>query len=135
MTDVLQQGQPAERLASERICWLTTVDEAGQPQSSPVWFVWDGEALWLRSQADAGKVRNIRSHPQVSVHLADDGRGGNIVTIEGSASFEDEPAGLRDTYMAKYADDIRDALGTTPDQIADDYPTTIRIAPSRVRTW
>jgi PPOX class probable F420-dependent enzyme len=136
MTDVLQQEGPAQRLASESIGWLTTVGAAGQPQASPVWFVWDGSSLWLRSQATAGKVRNIQVNPKVAFHLADDGNGGSIVTIDGTATIGDEPpADLLAGYAAKYESAIREALQTTPEQLMVDYPTTIRITPTRTRAW
>jgi PPOX class probable F420-dependent enzyme len=136
MTDVLQQDGPAQRLADEGVGWLTTAGAGGQPQSSPVWFMWDGASLWLRSQADAGKVRNIKANPRVAFHLADDGQGGNIVTIEGTASLEAEtPGQLLDEYFAKYGEEIRTALQTTPEQLAVDYPIAIRIAPTRTRVW
>ncbi len=135
MTDVLQQDGPARRLADESVAWLTTAGADGQPQSSPVWFVWDGESLWLRSQAKAGKVRNIKGNPRVAFHLADDGYGGNIITIEGIASLEEEPPELLATYLAKYDDAIRTALQTSPEQLAVDYPTTVRIRPTRTRAW
>jgi Pyridoxamine 5'-phosphate oxidase len=70
MTDVLQQDEVARRLTGEPIGWLTTVNPDGQPQSSPVWFVWDGESLSLRSQPHAGKVRNVGANPGVAFHLA-----------------------------------------------------------------
>jgi PPOX class probable F420-dependent enzyme len=136
MTDVLQQDGPTQRLNSESIGWLTTVSAGGQPQSSPVWFLWDGESLWLRSQAQAGKVRNINANPRVALHLADDGYGGNVITIEGSASVESElPAQVLEAYFAKYGEAVRTALQTTPEQLAADYPTTIRITPTRTRAW
>ena len=59
MTDTLRQDETAERLATEEIAWLTTVTGKGQPQSSPIWFLWDGESFWLRSQEHTAKVRNI----------------------------------------------------------------------------
>lgn len=135
MTDVLQQEEPARRLAGESVGWLTTVGANGQPQSSPVWFIWDGASLWLRSQAGAGKVRNIKANPRVAFHLADDGHGGNIITTEGSASLEAGPTELLDAYLAKYDEAIRTALQTSPEQLAADYPTTIRITPTRTRAW
>jgi PPOX class probable F420-dependent enzyme len=135
MSDVLQQNGPARRLAGEGVGWLTTAGAEGQPQSSPVWFVWDGASLWLRSQAKAGKVRNINANPRVAFHLADDGHGGNIITIEGLASFEEAPQDLLASYLTKYDDAIRTALQTSPEQLAADYPTTIRITPTRTRTW
>ena len=101
-----------------------------------MWFIWDGVSLWLRSQARAGKVRNITVNPRVAFHLADDGHGGNIVTIEGTASLEGErPAELLEAYFTKYGEAIRTALQTTPEQLAVDYPITIRITPTRTRAW
>ena len=135
MTEVLQQDGPAQRLAGEGVAWLTTAGADGQPQSSPIWFIWDGASLWLRSQAEAGKVRNIRANPRVAFHLADDGYGGNIITIEGTATFEAEPPELFEAYLAKYDVAIRTALQTKPEQLAVDYPTTIRISPTRTRAW
>ncbi len=135
MTDVLQQDGPARRLADESVAWLTTVGADGQPQSSPVWFIWDGASMWIRSQAKAGKVGNIKTNPRVALHLADDGYGGNIITIEGNASFEEAPPELLAAYLAKYAEAIRTALQTSPEQLAADYPTTVRITPTRTRAW
>jgi PPOX class probable F420-dependent enzyme len=135
MSDVLQKDGPAQRLANESIGWLTTAGVTHQPQSSPVWFIWDGSSLWLRSRPAAGKVRNIEANPQVAFHLADDGDGGNILTIDGTAALVAQPAELFDAYVAKYDAAIRMALQTTPEQLAADYSTTIRITPTRVRTW
>jgi PPOX class probable F420-dependent enzyme len=136
MTDVLQQDGPTQRLTGEGVGWLTTAGADGQPQSSPVWFIWDGASLWLRSQAHAGKVRNIKANPRVAFHLADDGQGGNIITIEGTASVDAEPPDqLLDAYFAKYGEAIRTGLQTTPEQLAADYPITIRVRPTRTRAW
>ena len=135
MSDVLQQDQAARRLSGDMVAWLTTAGADGQPQSSPVWFMWDGASVWLRSQAKAGKVRNIEANPHVAFHLADDGHGGDIVTIEGTASFEDAPQDLLAAYLSKYDEAIRNELTTTAEQLAADYPTTIRITPTRARAW
>jgi Pyridoxamine 5'-phosphate oxidase len=45
VSDPLAETRPAERLAIEPIVWLTTAGADGQPQSSPVWFHWDGLAF------------------------------------------------------------------------------------------
>ena len=36
-------------LRSARTCRVATVGPGGAPHVSPLWFVWDGEALWLNS--------------------------------------------------------------------------------------
>jgi PPOX class probable F420-dependent enzyme len=97
--------------------------------------MWDGASLWIRSQAGAGKVRNIEANPRVAFHLADNGHGGDIVTIEGQASFDEPSADLMAAYLSKYDEAIRNELKTSPEQLAEDYPTTIRIAPTRTRVW
>ena len=136
MTDVLRQDEPTQRLNREAVAWLTSIRADGQPQSSPIWFYWDGTSLWIRSQAHAGKVANIAANPRVAFHLNSDEHGGQVITIDGNAAFEDAPPGeVIDAYLAKYDDAIRNALQMTPEQLAADYPTTIRITPTRTRTW
>jgi hypothetical protein len=44
---ILNQEEPAHaaaagRLQAEPVIWLTTVASSGQPQSTPVWFLWEG---------------------------------------------------------------------------------------------
>ncbi len=36
-----------EQLRNDDIIWLTTVTPAGQPQSVPVWFLWDGKTILI----------------------------------------------------------------------------------------
>jgi PPOX class probable F420-dependent enzyme len=136
MTDILSTGRPAERLGTERIAWLTTAGADAQPQSSPIWFVWDGSAFWLRSQASAGKVANVRANTKVALHLADDGNGGDIVTAEGAAEIVDDlPDEVEAAYMSKYGAAIVSDLNSTPEELKADYPTTLRITPTRTRAW
>jgi hypothetical protein len=45
------------------------------------------------------------------------------------------PGQLLQAYGAKNGEAIRTALQTTPEQLAADYPITIRITPTRTRVW
>lgn len=64
---------------------------------------WDGSATWLRSQVAAGKVTNIKVNPKVAMNLGDDGNGGDIVTVEGTAELGDTgPDDVESAYLAKY---------------------------------
>jgi PPOX class probable F420-dependent enzyme len=138
---VLDPSKPAHadadrRLRSEPIVWLTTVRADGQAQSTPVWFLWDGDSFLLYSQPGAQKVRNLAAHPKVSLHLNDDGTGGDVVTFEGAASLKpDTPRADRvEGYLAKYRAAI-EALGYEPEPFARTYATAIRVRPTRVRVW
>jgi PPOX class probable F420-dependent enzyme len=123
-----------ERLRREVIVWLTTMRADGQPQSSPVWFLWDGRTFLVYSLPASQKVPNIRRNAKVSLHLGDDGVGSDIVSIEGLATTgEDEPS-IMDVpeYIEKYRDLVA-ALGYESGEFSRAYSVAIRITPTRWR--
>jgi len=124
------------RLSKAVVVWLTTVRSDGQPQTSPVWFMWDGERFLVYSRPSSGKIPNIRSNPHVSLNLDGDGDGGEIVTIEGTAEIDGEApfANEIEVYLEKYRDYIK-RLGSEPEPFARAYSTAIRILPTRRRVY
>lgn len=124
------------RLGDEMVIWLTTVRRSGQPQTSPVWYWWDGEEILVYSLADTARTHNLEANPKVSLNLDGNGRGGDIVTIEGVARLASElpPADRMPEYCAKYEGFIA-RNGWTPEGFAADYPVPILIRPTRVRAW
>ncbi len=125
-----------KRLRDEVVIWLTTVTPSCRPQTSLVWFLWDGDEFLVYSLADTARVRNIASHPDVSLNLDSDGVGGHVVTIEAVARIDESapPASRIPEYVAKYRDHMA-RLGWTPEQFSERYPVAIRITPKRVRAW
>jgi PPOX class probable F420-dependent enzyme len=121
-----------ERLASELVCWLTTVSPAGQPQSMPVWFLWADGDIVVYSQNAALRNRNIEANPRVSVHLSDDGV---VVNLEGTATIDPDLPALAENpaYVAKYAA-LLASYGWTGESMGATYDTRIRIRPTRARS-
>jgi PPOX class probable F420-dependent enzyme len=129
-------GRAADRLRADVVGWLTTVTPSGRPQSSVVWFAVQDGAIYIQSRPDATKLRNVRANPNVSFHLDSDGQGGDVVTIDGEATIVDAPQdALRDTYLAKYERMIRERLRSTPEEMLEQYNTTVRVTPRRARAW
>ncbi len=130
-----EAGAAAVRhLETELIVWLTTVRPDGQPQSSPVWFLWDGGEILVYSLAVTPRIRNIQANPRVSVNLNTDATASAFVTIEGEARIVPDaplPSGVP-AMIAKYRHLI-EGSGWTVDGYAADYPTAIRIRPTRFR--
>ncbi|MBI2762613.1 MAG: TIGR03667 family PPOX class F420-dependent oxidoreductase [Chloroflexi bacterium] len=128
-----EQGAHAlRRLIDDRIAWLTTVTPSGQPQSTPIWFLWaDGEIL-IYSDHRALRNRNIAANPRVSLHLDDDGEGGDIVVVQGEARIDpgQPPVPANAPYLAKYGQWIDAELGG-PDKMAETYSVAIVIKPTR----
>lgn len=46
---------------------LETFYADGRGVKTPVWFVQDGEKLYVRTVADSWKVRRVRNHPEVKI--------------------------------------------------------------------
>lgn len=134
--DAPSEARANQRLRDEHTAWLTTVRSDGQPQTSPIGFLWDGGRFVILSQPDAPKVRNLRTNARVSLHLdteADPADGG-VLTMEGTAELD--PGGLDEAetsaYVAKYLDDIR-AAGFTPEEALAEFSQVIRVTPTRTR--
>jgi PPOX class probable F420-dependent enzyme len=122
------------RLERELIVWLTTVSPDGQPQSSPVWFVWDQGEFLVFSLAVTPRVRNIRANPRVALNLNSDPTADDVVTFEGEARIVEAvppPSGVPE-FVAKYRH-LMDENSWTVERYFTDYPLPIRIRPTRLR--
>jgi PPOX class probable F420-dependent enzyme len=123
-----------ERLERELVIWLTTVSPSGQPQASPVWFLWDDGEIIVYSLKGAPRARNISGHPEVALNLNSTPSGGDVVSLEGVARLDpDAPSSATYTdYALKYRA-LLDEYGWTPEYFAREYPDAIRIRVTRVR--
>jgi PPOX class probable F420-dependent enzyme len=122
-----------ERLATEKMGWLTTVNPDGQAQSSPLWFLWTDDEIFVYSHKTAPRNRNIEKNPRVSFNLNTDAGGGDVVSMEGTARFDPDgpPCSQHPAYLAKYGKWLQGSGG--PEFMDRDYPVIIRITPTRWR--
>lgn len=63
-----------EFLAAQKMCRLGSVGADGAPHVSPLWFVWDGSAMWLHSVVKSQRWTNLMRDSRVSVAV-DAGEG------------------------------------------------------------
>ncbi len=124
------------RLDDEVVIWMTTVNPTGQPQTSLVWYWWDGSEFLIYSLDPTARVRNVAQNPRVALNFDGNGRGGDVVTIEGKAVIDtDAPtAAEMPEYVAKYRHRMDRGWGG-PEEFAEKYPTAIRVTPTKVRAW
>lgn len=123
-----------QRLQTEIIMWMTTVTPHGQPQTSPVWFLWDGQEILIWSLDPTPRLANLRTNDKVALNLDGNGTGGDIVTIEGVAVIDPDGPAAHEVpeYVKRYQDRMDKGWGG-PAQFAAKYPTLVRVAPTRVR--
>ena len=132
-----EAGARAEvRLRAEEIAWLTTVRLDGQPQSVPVWFLWDGAGFLIYSRPGARKLRNIEANPRVNMNLNSNDTGGDVVRAECVAEVlaGASPATEVGPYMEKYGEGIG-RIGFDPGGFARAYSVAIRATPTRWQVW
>jgi len=132
-----QAGKQAEsRLKDEEIAWMTTVRSDGQPQTVPVWFLWDDDGFLIYSQPNRQKLRNITRNPRVGLNLNSNEQGNDVVRLEGTASI-DEDAPLSSEvapYVEKYRESIA-RIGYDVEGFAQAYSVAVRVTPERWQVW
>ena len=123
-----------DKLRHEIAAWLTTVTADGQPQSTPIWFHWDGSTFLFYSQPGRPKLVNIAVNPKVSLHPVGDHDAEDAVTIEGIATIDRSapPGDQIPAYISKYLELI-DGFGWTPASFAADFSVPVRMTLTRIR--
>ncbi|GLK17787.1 PPOX class F420-dependent oxidoreductase [Herbiconiux flava] len=58
---------PLLALGDEHFVSLTTFRKSGEPVSTPVWIVRDGDTLLVTTPDDTGKVKRLRNDPRVEL--------------------------------------------------------------------
>ena len=132
-----EKGARADaRLRTDEVAWLVTVAADGTPVPTPVWFMWDGEAIVVYSQRDKPKLRHIAANPRVALALRTDELGDEITVITGDAVVDATAPSAADFpgYAEKYGALIA-RLGADPASFAAEYAIPVRITPTRLRQW
>ncbi len=121
-----RRRETCDRLATERDVWVATAHPDHGPHQVPLWFAWDGKAVWVCTSATSATVRNVRKDPRVRLSLPDTF---DVVLLQGDAQcFTDQtvPADAADAFASKFGWDPR----------REDGPFVyLRIAPNVVRAW
>lgn len=55
-----------EFLDAERTCRVATVGQDG-PHATPLWYMWDGSAIWLYSVVRSQRWTDLQNDPRISV--------------------------------------------------------------------
>ncbi|GGN80410.1 hypothetical protein GCM10011579_065900 [Streptomyces albiflavescens] len=115
-----------DRLVTERDVWVSTAHPDHGPHQVPLWFAWDGRAVWMCTSATSVTARNVRKEPRVRLALPD---SFDVVLLQGeAASFPDQdvPRDAADAFADKFGWDPR----------TEDGPFLyVRVVPKIVRAW
>jgi nitroimidazol reductase NimA-like FMN-containing flavoprotein (pyridoxamine 5'-phosphate oxidase superfamily) len=119
------------RLHSLREMWVATASPSGRPDATPVWFWWDGEAVYFTCAAVARKARNIAHVPDV---VLINGDGADPIIFKGTAERVTDRRELERVdrgYAEKYVAPTTGERATI--FVADDH--VYRVRPRLVSAW
>ncbi|MBM7787285.1 PPOX class F420-dependent oxidoreductase [Tenggerimyces flavus] len=81
---------------------LATVRPDGSPQSSVMWFAWDGEFVKFTHTKLRQKFRNLGENGQVALSIVDPDDGYRFLEVRGSVeSVEDDETGAFYDFLAE----------------------------------
>ena len=107
---------------------LTTLFSDGSPQSTPLWFLLDGDDILFSTTAGKQKLRNIARDPRATFAVYNPTNDMSYVEVRGTIVVTDDPtANTRDRIVQKhgYADGSAfDAPGT--------QRFTLRLTPTKI---
>lgn len=125
-------------LGEERTCRVATVGADGAPHVTPLWFAWDGEALWLTSIVRSQRWTDLERDGRISV-VVDAGvefmelRGVEIqgtTTVVGEVPRTGEPVPELDRPEQLFADKY--AGGTV---FHDGRHAWLKVTPHKIASW
>ncbi|NMD28034.1 MAG: hypothetical protein GYA81_08730 [Chloroflexi bacterium] len=128
-------------LSEPLIARMATADKSGQPHVVPVWFAWDGSALWVSAFSSTRKVKDLEENPLISVAIDEtkDDDATRAVILEGKAELLREPAEFlkrQFTWIyARYVGEEHVGEAKYQDWIVDPENTLIKLVPLKVFTW
>jgi PPOX class probable F420-dependent enzyme len=86
-TDVPIPGTHLDLLTRPVIAVLTTLDRAGQPQSSLVWADHDGECARFNTTLERQKGRNLLADRRASLLVVDPANTGRFIQVRGEVEL------------------------------------------------
>ncbi len=128
-------------LNETRLARLATADADGQPHVVPVWYLWDGESLWISTFQSTRKVRMLRQNPRCAVVVDDEREGLELrgVMMQGAAELVRAPRefviDMSTRIYTRYLGE-QGVLAAEPQSwIHDEENGLIRLKPERVVPW
>ena len=120
---------------------IGTVCDAGRPLVTPIWFIFEEEAIWFTPRENSVWFANLRRDPRTCVVIDEQDLPYRKVLVEGEAELVHD-IGVDDMWRDRYR---RIACRYVPDEAAEDYIQAtidqprglyrLSLASANVRTW
>ena len=75
-------------LEESNICVIATASASGQPQATPVWYLYDGGVITLLIEKESQKHRNLSANPKISLAFDRRERPYYALMVNGTAELD-----------------------------------------------
>ena len=107
---------------------LTTLRPDGSPQSSPVWFLREGDDVLVSTRAGMKKHRNVLRDPRAAFTVVDPARPMRYIELRGTVTVEEDPTcAVRDAVVRKHG--YADGSAFDPPDV---HRVTLRLTATRI---
>jgi len=91
-------------LESTAIAFVSTLGKHGEPQTTPLWFLWDGSSVQISLVAGRQKLRNLQRDRRIAVVIANPAEPTWYIELRGhvDALVEDPERDLERRIAIKY---------------------------------
>jgi hypothetical protein len=135
----MSEDERDEFLAEQRVCRVASISARG-PHVTPLWFFWDGTALWLNSVVRSQRWVDLQRDPRVAIVIDagvgyDELRGvelaGSVETV-GEVPRLGAPVAELDHVELGFHRKYRDPTREIP---YDGKHAWLRVAPVEISSW
>ncbi|MEZ4502157.1 MAG: TIGR03618 family F420-dependent PPOX class oxidoreductase [Dehalococcoidia bacterium] len=124
-------------LARPIVAVLSTVDGAGRPRSTPIWFHWEDGAAYMFTGRTSLKWRNLQARPHASLCVDTREPPYAAVVMDGPVEAVEDPARLYEVVLASAVAYYGDERGRAFAEPYRDRPSSVlfRLTPRRLKGW
>jgi hypothetical protein len=127
-------------LATERTCRVATVSATTGVHNTPLWFAWDGTALWLTSIVRSQRWTDLQRDPRVAV-VVDAGeeyvelRGAELLGSVEVVGPVPRPAEGPQPAETAHAEELFAAKYSGGVPVHDGRHAWLRLVPDKITSW
>ncbi len=119
----------------------TTNPKTMQPHVVPVWFMWDGQCVWISSFVSTRKIRELQVNPRGAALIESKQEGSKLqaVLLEGTVELVTQPREqVKEIASRIYIRYLGEAGLNDPEPqswLSDPENLLVKLTPTRIISW
>ncbi|MEO9139916.1 MAG: pyridoxamine 5'-phosphate oxidase family protein [Jatrophihabitans sp.] len=134
----MSDSERDEFLVAERTCRVATIGSDG-PHATPLWFAWDGHAMWLYSIVKSQRWTDLMTDPRIGITVDAGVEFMELHGVEITGTVEVVGTvpqnGEDDEAFAEVVSQFARKYMGGPDMFHDGRHGWLKVTPSKIVSW